>query len=201
MVKEILADEIDIIIGTQMIAKGHDFPKLTLVGIVDADGLLYSSELRALEKAYQILTQVMGRAGRRDVAGKIIVQTFNPQNLIFEKIIKGDKKSFYDFEIKNRELLDMPPFTRMARFEVSSFVESEAKNFAKKLIQNFPFDEKISLFGPAPAPLQRLKNRHHFLVNLKVQKKVNLQKLISDVMKSLEVPSSVRVRIDIDPVS
>ena len=201
MVKEILADEIDIIIGTQMIAKGHDFPKLTLVGIVDADGLLYSSELRALEKAYQILTQVMGRAGRRDIAGKIIVQTFNPQNLVFEKIIKNDKKSFYDFETKNREMLDMPPFTRMARFEISSFVESEAKSFAKKLIQNFPFDEKISLFGPAPAPLQRLKNRHHFLVNLKVQKKVNLQKLISDVTRSLEIPSSVRVRIDVDPVS
>jgi primosomal protein N' (replication factor Y) len=201
MVKEILADEIDIIIGTQMIAKGHDFPKLTLVGIVDADGLLYSSELRALEKAYQILTQVMGRAGRREMAGKIVLQTFNPQNLIFEKIIKNDKKSFYEFESKNRELLDMPPFTRLARFEVSSFIESEAKSFAKKLIQHFPFDEKISLFGPAPAPLQRLKNRHHFLVNLKTQKKVNMQKLISDVMRSLEIPSSVRVRIDVDPVS
>jgi len=200
LVQQILNHEIDIIIGTQMIAKGHDFPDLTLVGVVDADGMLYSSELRALEKAYQMMTQVIGRAGRRDIAGKVIIQTYNSQNLIFEKIIKDDKKNFYEFEIKNRELLELPPFSRLAKFEVSSFVESEAKNFAKKLIQHFPVDEKIELFGPAPAPLQRLKNRHHFLVNLKAKKKVNLQKLISDVMKSLEVPSSVRVRIDVDPI-
>jgi primosomal protein N' (replication factor Y) len=200
LVKKILAREIDIIIGTQMIAKGHDFPDLTLVGIVDADGLLYSSELRALEKTFQILTQVIGRAGRRDIVGKILIQTHNPQNFIFEKILQDDKKSFYEFEIKNRQALNLPPFARFAKFEISSFVEADARNFSKKLIQNFPADEKVELFGPAPAPLQRLKNRHHFLVHLKVAKKVNLQKLIADVMKSLDVPNSVRVRIDVDPV-
>lgn len=200
IVKEIIGGEIDIIIGTQMIAKGHDFPNLTLVGIVDADGLLYSSELRALEKTYQMLTQVIGRAGRREIAGKVLIQTRNPQNLVFEKIIKDDKKSFYDFEIKNRQSLDLPPFAKLARFEISAFLESDAKNFAKKLIRNFPVDEKIEIFGPAPAALQRLKNRHHFLVNLKTQKKVNLQKLISDVMRGLEIPNQVRVRIDVDPL-
>ncbi len=200
LVKKILAREIDVIIGTQMIAKGHDFPDLTLVGIVDADGLLYSSELRALEKTFQILTQVIGRAGRRDIVGKILIQTHNPQNFIFEKILQDDKKSFYEFEIKNRQALNLPPFARFAKFEISSFAEADAKNFAKKLIQNFPADEKIELFGPAPAPLQRLKNRHHFLVHLKTAKKVNLQKLIGDVMKSLDVPKLVRVRIDVDPI-
>lgn len=201
LVKQILNHEIDIIIGTQMIAKGHDFPDLTLVGIIDADSSLYSSELRALEKTYQILTQVIGRAGRRDIVGKIIIQTFNPENFIFEKIIKGDKKNFYEFEIKNREMLDLPPFSRMVRFEISAFLEGEARNFAKKLIQNFPVSDKIELFGPAPAALQRLKNRHHFFVNLKTAKKVNLQKLTADVMKNLEIPKSVRVRIDVDPTS
>ncbi len=200
LVKKILAREIDVIIGTQMIAKGHDFPNLTLVGIVDADGLLYSSELRALEKTFQILTQVIGRAGRRDIIGKILIQTHNPQNFIFEKILQDDKKSFYEFEIKNRQALNLPPFARFAKFEISSFAEADAKNFAKKLIQNFPSDEKVELFGPAPAALQRLKNRHHFLVHLKVAKKVNLQKLISDVLRGLEIPKSVRVRIDVDPI-
>jgi len=200
VVEQIINHEIDIIIGTQMIVKGYDFPELELVGIVDIDSMLYSSELRALEKAYQILTQVIGRAGRRKKAGLVIIQTYNPQNLIFEKIIKGEKKDFYDFEIKNRKNAEFPPFSRFAKFEVSSFVENEAKNFAKKLIQNFPASEKIELFGPAPAPIQRLKNRHHFLVNLKVEKKVNLQKLILDVTKSLDIPSSIRVRIDIDPI-
>ena len=200
IVKEILDQEVDIIIGTQMIVKGYDFPDLELVGIIDIDGMLYSSELRALEKTYQILTQVIGRAGRRQKAGKVMIQTYNPDNLIFEKIIKNSKKDFYNFEIKNRQQANFPPFSRFAKFEISSFAESDAKNFAKKLIQNFPFNEKIELFGPAPAPIQRLKNRHHFLVNLKVEKKVNLQKLISDVLRSLEIPKSVRVRIDIDPV-
>ncbi len=198
-VKEILNHEVDIIIGTQMISKGYDFPELNLVGIIDADSMLYSSELRALERAYQILTQVIGRAGRRDTEGKVLIQTFNPDNLIFEKIIKDDKNSFYDFEIKNREILELPPFSRMVKFEISSFSEAEARNFAKKLIRHFPVDDKIEIFGPAPAPLQRLKNRHHFLVNLKAQKRVNLQKLVRDVMQSLEVPNSIRVRIDVDP--
>ncbi|MBU6140475.1 MAG: primosomal protein N' [Proteobacteria bacterium] len=200
LVEKILSREIDVIIGTQMITKGHDFPDLSLVGIVDADGLLYSSELRALEKAYQILTQVIGRAGRRSEQGRVMIQTYNPENFLFGQLIKNDKKSFYDFEIKNRQTLDLPPFARIAKFEVSSFSESEAKNFAKKLIKNFPLSEKIEIFGPAPAPLQRLKNRHHFLVNLKTQRKINLQKLVSDVMRSLEIPNSIRVRIDVDPL-
>lgn len=199
VVKEIIAGEIDIIIGTQMIAKGHDFPNLELVGIIDADAMLYSSELRALERSYQMLTQVVGRAGRRK-AGKVLIQTYNPQNFVFEKIIKDEKKSFYDFEINNRQALDLPPFSRFAKFEVSAFNENAAKNFAKKLIQNFPASDKIEIFGPAPAPLQKLKNRHHFLVNLKVQKKINLQKLILDVMQNLEIPKEIRIRIDIDPI-
>ncbi|NBV06247.1 MAG: primosomal protein N' [Proteobacteria bacterium] len=201
LVAQILNREIDIIIGTQMIVKGHDFPDLSLVGIVDADAMLYSSELRALEKTYQILTQVIGRAGRRQTKGKVIVQTYNPENFIFEQILKSDKKSFYDFEIKNRQTLEMPPFSRFVRFEISSFTESDAKNFAKKLIQAFPISERIEIFGPAPAALQRLKNRHHFLVNLKAEKKINLQKLIKEVLQTLEIPKSVRLKIDFDPIS
>ena len=201
LVAQILNHEIDFIIGTQMIVKGHDFPNLSLVGIVDADAMLYSSELRALEKTYQMLTQVMGRAGRRESKGKVIVQTYNPQNFIFEQIIKSDKKSFYNFEINNRQSLDLPPFSRFVKFEVSSFNESEAKNFAKKLIAHFPISDKIELFGPAPAALQRLKNRHHFLVNLKSERKTNVQKLVTDVLSSLDIPKSIRVRVDIDPIN
>jgi len=200
MVKKIINHEIDIIIGTQMIAKGHDFADLTLVGIVDADGMLYSSEIRALEKTFQILTQVTGRSGRSKDEGKVLIQTYNPQNFVFEQVQKNDKKSFYNFEVKNRQTLDLPPFTRMVKFEISSFKEIEAKNFAKKLIQHFPINDKIEIFGPAPSPIQRLKNRHHFLVNVKADKKINLQKLISEVMKVLEIPTSIRVRINVDPL-
>jgi len=182
-----------------MISKGYDFANLNLVGIVDADSMLYSSDLRALERAYQVFTQVMGRAGRRDESGKIIIQTFNPQNLLFEKIALDDKKNFYDFELNNRHQLNLPPFSQMAKFEISALNEQEAKNFAKNLIKYFPIDEKIEIFGPAPAPLQKLKNRHHFLIHLKVDKKVNLQKLINDITSKIEIPNKYRLRININP--
>lgn len=199
LVKKIANHEIDIIIGTQLIAKGYDFAGLTLVGIVDADSGFYSSELRSSERSYQLLKQVIGRAGRREKQGRVFIQTYNPKNFIFEKIIKGDKESFYDFEIQNRELMQMPPFMKMASFVISDFKENTALGFAKALIASFPANENIEIFGPAPMPILRLKNRYHYRVFLKVEKKINLQKLIKDVMKSLKLPNSLRVKIDIDP--
>jgi len=199
IIGEIIDGKIDIIIGTQMIAKGYDFANLDLVGIVNADDMLYASDLRALERAYQMLTQVIGRTGRR-VAGKVLIQTYNPQNLLFEQIKNDNKNNFYNFELDNRRDLSYPPFSRFAKFEVSSHSEIEAKNFAKNLIKNFPASEKIELFGPAPAVLQRLKNRHHFLVYLKANKEINLQKLINDVVKNIVIKNNIRLRIDIDPI-
>ena len=199
LVKKIANQEIDIIIGTKLIAKGYDFAGLTLVGIVDADSGFYSSELRSSERSYQLLKQVIGRAGRREKQGRVFIQTYNPKNFIFEKIIQGDKESFYDFEIQNRELMQMPPFMKMASFVISDFKENTALGFAKALIASFPTNENIEIFGPAPMPILRLKNRYHYRVFLKVEKKINLQKLIKDVMKSLKLPNSLRVKIDIDP--
>ncbi len=199
LVKRISDHEIDIIIGTQLIAKGYDFAGLTLVGVVDADSGFYSSELRSSEKSYQLLKQVIGRAGRRQEQGRVFIQTYNPQNFIFEKIIQQDKKSFYEFEMQNRQSLNMPPFTKMTAFIVSAFEEKLAVTFAKKIVSSFPFNDNIEIFGPAPMPLLRLKNRYHYRVFLKAEKKVNLQKLITDVMKTLEIPSNIRVKIDIDP--
>jgi primosomal protein N' (replication factor Y) len=200
LVKKISNNEVDIIIGTQMISKGYDFANITLVGIIDADSMLYSSNIRALERTYQILTQVAGRTGRRKEKGKVVIQTFNPDNFIFDKICNYDRDSFYEFEANNREILDLPPFSRIIKLEVSSFKEFEAKNFAKKLIQHFPCSDKIEILGPAPSPIQKLKNRHHFLINIKASRKVNLQKLIKDVILSIQTPNSIRIRIDVDPV-
>jgi len=200
VVTQILDNEIDIIIGTQIIAKGYDFPNLTLVGIVDADSGFYSAELKSSEKSFQLLSQVIGRAGRKDYHGKIFIQTFNPQNFVFEKIIQNDKKGFLDFEIANRKSLNMPPFTKMANFVVSAFEENKALNAAKMLAKKFPFNDAIEVFGPAPAAISRLKNRYHYRVFLKTEKKINLQKLILDVMKDLDFSSQIRVKIDIDPL-
>jgi primosomal protein N' (replication factor Y) len=199
MVAKIIAHEFDIIIGTQMISKGYDFENLNLVCVINADDMLYSSDLRALERSYQMLTQVIGRAGRKS-AGKVLIQTYNPDNLLFKYLLMDEKKEFYQFELMNRELLNYPPFSRFAKFEISAFLENDAKNFAKNLIRHFPVNNKIEIFGPAPAPLQRLKNRHHFLVYLKANKEINLQKLINDVMAKLEIKNNIRLRLDIDPI-
>ena len=176
IVSKILDNEVDIIIGTQMIAKGYDFPMLNLVGIVDADSMLYSSDLRALERSFQTLLQVIGRAGRRNQDGKIFIQTYNPKNFLFENLDK-DKIEFYKFELNNRQLMNLPPYSRLARFEISSLNEHDAKSFA----------------------LQKLKNRHHFLLHLKASKKINLQKLIANVLSSCQIPKKIRIRINIDP--
>lgn len=200
IVGQISNNEIDIIIGTQIIAKGYDFPNLTLVGIVDADSGFYSAELKSSEKSFQLLSQVIGRAGRKDYHGKIFIQTFNPQNFVFEKIIQNDKKGFFDFEIANRKALNMPPFTKMANFIISAFEENKALSAAKMLAGKFPFNDAIEVFGPAPTAIARLKNRYHYRVFLKTEKKINLQKLILDVMKDTDFPNQVRVKIDIDPL-
>ncbi len=200
LVNKILNNEIDIIIGTQMIAKGYDFPNLTLVGIVDIDSMLYSSELKALERVYQILNQVIGRSGRRSEKGKVIIQSYNPKNMIFNFIGNDDHKAFYNFEIKNRKLFDLPPFSRLAKIEVSAFLENDAKNYAKNIVTKFPINDKLELFGPAPAVIGRLKNRYYFIINIKAAKNLNLQKLISDIIDSLIIPSKIRIKIDIDPI-
>lgn len=200
LVNKILNNEIDIIIGTQMIAKGYDFPNLTLVGIVDIDSMLYSSELKALERVYQILNQVIGRSGRRSEKGKVIIQSYNPKNMIFNFIGNDDHKAFYNFEIKNRKLFDLPPFSRLAKIEVSAFLENDAKNYAKNIVTKFPINDKLEVFGPAPAVIGRLKNRYYFIINIKAAKNLNLQKLISDIIDSLIIPSKIRIKIDIDPI-
>jgi len=199
IVKDISYGTIDIIIGTQMIAKGYDFGNLNLVGIVDADSMLFSADLRALERAFQTFTQVIGRAGRRSQAGNVIIQTYNPQNLLFDKIALNDKNNFYEFELNNRFNLNLPPFSQMVRFEISARLENEAKNFAKNFVKYFPLNDKIEIYGPAPAPLQKLKNRHHFLIHLKADKKINVQKLIKDLLSQISIPPKIRLRININP--
>lgn len=199
IINEISCGTIDIIIGTQMISKGYDFPNLNLVGVIDVDSLLYSSDLRALEKSYQILTQVMGRAGRSKDSGKILIQTYNPKNLLFQIINSDNRNAFYDFEINNRQTLNLPPFSQMIKIEISALKENIAKEYAKSFISYFPIDEKIELFGPAPAPIQKLKNRHHFLIHVKAHKKVNLQKLINDVRLQIKSDPKIKIRFNINP--
>ncbi|MFT6346812.1 MAG: primosomal protein N' (replication factor Y) [Myxococcota bacterium] len=200
LIEKILDQKIDIIIGTQMIAKGHHFPSLSLVGIVDGDGSFLSGNLRTLERSFQLLTQVIGRAGREKYAGRVVLQTYNPENSVFKSIIENKRDEFLESEIKNRKIMSFPPFSKMAAIIFSGMDENLVIDFAKFVRGKFPFDKAIEVFGPAPMPVSRVKNSYHHCLNVKVDRKINLQKLISEVLKSCKAPSKVRVKVDVDPL-
>jgi primosomal protein N' (replication factor Y) len=200
LINKILAGEIDIIIGTQMIAKGHHFPSLALVGIIDGDGSFLGGNLRILERSFQLLTQVIGRAGRDKYRGEVILQSYNPGNPVFENIIKNQRDEFLEGEIKNRKIINLPPFSKMAAIIISGVNENLVVDFSKFVLRQFPIQKEIEVFGPAPMPIARLKNRYQYCLNVKVLKTIDLQKLIKTVLSGCKTPSSLRVKIDIDPL-
>jgi primosomal protein N' (replication factor Y) len=200
LIEKILNGEIDIIIGTQMIAKGHHFPALSLVGIIDGDGSFLGGNLRTLERSFQLLTQVIGRAGRDKYQGKVVLQTFNPTNPVFESIIKNRRDEFLEQEIKNRKIVNLPPFSKMAAIIISGINENLVIDFAKFVLNQFPRRQEIEVFGPAPMPITRVKNRYHYCLNVKVSRNVDSQKLIKNVLAMCKTPSALRVKIDVDPL-
>lgn len=201
LIEKILNHEIDIIIGTQMIAKGHHFPSLALVGVIDADSSFLSGNLRTLERSFQLLTQVIGRAGREHHQGQVVLQTYNPENEVFKKIIEDKRDEFLNDEIKTRQMMSFPPFSKMATIIFSAKNENLVVDFAKFVLQKFPLQNKeIEIFGPAPLPLTRLKGYYQYCLHIKVSKKINLQKLIKETLNLVKTPSQVRVKIDIDPL-
>jgi primosomal protein N' (replication factor Y) len=200
LIEQILAHKIDIIIGTQMIAKGHHFPALALVGIIDGDGSFLGGNLRTAERSFQLLTQVIGRAGRDHYQGQVILQTYNTDNLVFKNIIENSRDAFLDNEINNRQAMNFPPFAKMASLVFSGLQESLVIETAKSVLREFPINQSVEVFGPAPMPIIRVKNRYHYCLNIKVDRKINLQKLIKNTLSEIKIPAPIRVKIDIDPV-
>jgi primosomal protein N' (replication factor Y) len=200
LIEQILESKIDIIIGTQMIAKGHHFPSLALVGIIDGDGSFNGGNLRTLERSFQLLTQVIGRAGREHFAGQVVLQTYNPENSVFKNIIENKRDEFLESEIDGRKAMNFPPFSKMATIIFSGRDENLVIDFAKFVLKKFSISQSIEVFGPAPMPITRVKNRYHYCLNIKVERKINLQKLIVDCLNLVKAPSSIRVKIDIDPI-
>lgn len=204
LLKQIIDHQIDIVIGTQMIAKGHHFPSLALVGIIDGDSSFNSGSLRTLERSYQLLTQVIGRAGREHYQGQVILQTYNPDNLIFKNIIENNQEQFLQNEIASRKALNFPPFSKMAAIIFSGLNENSVINFAKltlsKCAEQINDHNSIELFGPAPMPIAKIKNRYYYRLTIKVDKKISLQKFITQVLGSVPTSPQIRMKIDIDPI-
>jgi len=199
----IAAGEADIIIGTQMIAKGHNFPKLTLVGVIDADMGLQGGDLRAGERTFQILHQVAGRAGRGDRRGLALIQTVAPEHPVLRAIISGASEAFWEQEAEMRRHAGAPPYGRLAAVIVSGVDDAKVWEVANALGRAAPLltSAGAEVFGPAPAPFARLRGRSRVRLLIKAPKGLPLQKLLARWRASVRCPSSVAVAIDIDPQS
>ena len=196
---------LDILVGTQMLAKGHDFQRVTLVGVISADSSLSLPDFRAAERTFQLLTQVAGRAGRGELPGRVLIQTFYPDHYAIQDAVKQNYLSFFERELHFRRMMAYPPFTSLANVIVRDTSLERAILWSRQLSQYFsPHDgEKVRILGPATAPLARLKKEHRFQFLLKSPKRSVLTKLLSGALAycdAKEIPQTA-VLLDMDPLS
>ncbi|MDN5248306.1 MAG: primosomal protein N' [Wolbachia endosymbiont of Tyrophagus putrescentiae] len=199
----VLREEVNIIIGTQIIAKGHNFPKLTLVGVINADLGLENSDLRAAEKTYQLLHQVAGRSGRFNEKGTVIVQTNNPDSAIIKALQHRKRDLFYEIKLESRRKAKMPPFSRLIALIISGKNQIAAQKAASEVAKNIPHNNELEILGPSPAAINFLNNRYRYRILLKIYNKHSLaaQKNLKDWIKKCHLSSSITVTIDVDPVN
>ena len=201
LIGRIRARELDLVIGTQLVAKGHNFPHLTVVGVVDADLGLDGGDLRAAERTYQVLHQVAGRAGRAERPGRALIQTYNPDHPVMEALIAGDRDGFIAAEADARRRAGMPPFGRLAGIIVTGRNEAAVATASRALGRAAPRVAGVSVFGPAPAPLALIRGRHRHRLLVKAPLSVRLQPILSDWLRRVPARGGVRIQVDIDPYS
>jgi primosomal protein N' (replication factor Y) len=195
---------LDILVGTQMLAKGHDFHRVTLVGVISADSSLTMPDFRAAERTFQLLTQVAGRAGRGELPGRVLIQTYYPEHYAIQDAIKQDYTAFYERELHYRQVMAYPPFTSLANVIVRSSILDKAIAWSRELSQYFaPHNgDAIRILGPASAPLARLKTEYRFQFLLKSKKKAQLTKLLAGALAYCDVKEipQTAVLVDMDPL-
>lgn len=194
--------EADIVIGTQLVAKGHNFPLMTLVGIIDADIGLSNGDPRAAERTFQLLSQVTGRAGRSGRKSHGLVQTFQPQHPVMQALISGDAAAFYEREISEREKAALPPFGRLASIIVSADNRADAETHARQLRQAAPMTEGITVMGPAEAPLALIRGRHRFRLLVHGRRNSDMQAFLRQMaVNGPKERKTIQVQVDVDPQS
>ena len=196
----IMQEKVDVIVGTQILSKGYHFPKLGLVGVVDADIGLIGADLKSAERTYQLLTQVSGRAGREG-RGDAIIQTYSPDNPILQALIRGKKEQFYSMEIEQRHMVSMPPFSRLIALVVSAVSEKKLENFVNMMIRKAPVSHNIKVLGPVEAPIYKIRRRYRYRFLIKSSASVNTQQYVEQWLALLKIPASIRIKIDVDPYS
>jgi primosomal protein N' (replication factor Y) len=195
--------EADIIIGTQLVAKGHNFPRLTLVGVIDADLGLQGSDLRAAERTFQLMRQVAGRAGRAARAGVAMLQTYQPEHPVIRAILGGDEQGFWQAEAALRQQAGVPPYGRMAGIIISAPTPQAAFDLGQELARRVAPLARVGaqVFGPAPAPIARIRGRHRVRLLVKADRGVAIQAALAAWVGQVRLPAQVRLAIDIDPQS
>lgn len=202
-IAQIADGEADIIIGTQIVAKGHNFPALTLVGVIDADLGLSGSDLRAAERVFQLVRQVAGRAGRAERPGLALIQTSQPEHPVIRAILSEDEEAFWRAEAQARQVLAMPPFGRLAGIVISSGTLEQAFGLGQRLAENAQPLTRIGaqVFGPAPAPIARVRGRHRVRLLVKAARGAPLQAALRDWLAPHRLAGDLRLSVDIDPQS
>jgi primosomal protein N' (replication factor Y) len=195
------AGEIDILVATQAAAKGHNFPNLTLVGVVDADLGLRGGDLRAAERTYQLLAQATGRAGRADRPGRALLQTYAPDHPVMQALKAGDRDGFVAVEMAEREAARLPPFGRLAAVIASGPDADQLEQYVRALAAAVPNTEDVEVYGPADAPLSLVRGRRRKRFLVRADRNVDLQAFLGTWRARVKVPGSVRVTIDVDPYS
>jgi primosomal protein N' (replication factor Y) len=221
LVEAMIKGGIDILVGTQMIAKGHHFAGLALVGVIDADMGLAGGDLRAGERTYQLLHQVSGRAGREKVKGEVWLQTYMPEHPVMQALLAGDRDRFMALEAAMRREAGMPPYGKLAALIIEGKNEREVADFARALVRSAQsHDARVTrhegqgallpqasslphplVLGPAPAPLALLRGRHRWRVLIKAPRSFPVQDWLESLLARYRSPASVRVKIDVGPYS
>ncbi len=190
--------EIDIIVGTQMVAKGHHFPRLTFVAVVDADVGLSGADLRAGERTYQMLHQLGGRAGRGELAGRVFIQTYLPDHPVMEALVAGDRDQLMALEAKERRAGGWPPFGQLAAILLDGVDEAKVKRAGQILAQSAPADSRLTVLGPAPAPLSKLRGQFRYRLLVKARDGIHLQRTLKGWLATQKF-SGVRIKVDVNP--
>ncbi|ABE37792.1 primosomal protein N' [Rhodopseudomonas pseudopalustris] len=199
---DIAEGRVDIIIGTQLVAKGHNFPRLNLVGVVDADLGLSNGDPRAAERTFQLLNQVIGRAGRDQGRGVGFLQTHQPEHPVMKALVACDREAFYASEIEARERTLYPPFGRLASLIISAGDRPTAEGFARQLASSAPVDERVQVLGPAEAPLAVIKGRYRFRLLVKSVRSFDLSNYLRQwLAQGPKTKGNLKLEVDVDPQS
>ena len=191
--------KIDILVATQIMAKGYHFPNLSIVGVIDADAGLTGGDMRAVERTYNLLQQVSGRAGRTKKVGQVYIQTYYPENSVIRTFKDRDRDNFIKQTLEERKQFNIPPFSFMTAIILSGSSRAKVESFANDLVKGKNLEKGIEIMGPVEAPLFLLRGRYRYRLLLKGDKRSKLNLFTRKMIKNTPLPSNIRLNIDVDP--